>query len=161
MSATVSELIRAGTPPYENTRQAGVVRPCHRDSAIIGEIGNGLLVSVCAIKGDTEKDSEWLSREIINLRIFRDDADRMNVRSSMSTVPSHRQPVHARRRDERQPVRLFYGCIAGQGKRLYLDFSAKVSALGVAVANGVFGADMWVELVNDGPVTIWLGTASI
>ncbi|MBB5042306.1 D-tyrosyl-tRNA(Tyr) deacylase [Shinella fusca] len=47
-----------------------------------------------------------------------------------------------------------------EGKRLYETFSANVAALGIPVANGIFGADMRVELANDGPVTIWLDTAS-
>ncbi|EYR77448.1 D-aminoacyl-tRNA deacylase [Shinella sp. DD12] len=132
------------------------------DGAIVGEIGNGLLVFVCAMKGDTEKESEWLSRKIVNLRIFRDDAHRMN-RSVVDVGGSALIVSQFTLAAETKGNRPGFSTAASpdEGKRLYLDFSTKVSALGVAVANGVFGADMRVELVNDGPVSIWLDTASI
>lgn len=131
------------------------------DGAIVGEIGNGLLVFVCAMKGDTEKESEWLARKIVNLRIFRDDADRMN-RSVVDVGGSALIVSQFTLAAETKGNRPGFSTAAppDEGKRLYEDFSAKVSALGVAVANGVFGADMRVELANDGPVTIWLDTAS-
>jgi D-aminoacyl-tRNA deacylase len=119
------------------------------DGAVTGEIASGLLVLVCAMKGDTEKESEWLARKIVNLRIFRDDQDRMN-RSLVALAA------------ETKGNRPGFSTAAPpqEGKRLYEHFSVQVSTLGVAVANGVFGADMRVELANDGPVTIWLDTAA-
>lgn len=131
------------------------------DGTVTGEIANGLLVLVCAMKGDTEKESEWLARKIVNLRIFRDDQDRMN-RSLVDVGGSALVVSQFTLAAETKGNRPGFSTAAPpeEGKRLYEHFSAQVSTLGVAVANGVFGADMRVELVNDGPVTIWLDTAA-
>jgi len=129
--------------------------------AVTGEIANGLLVLVCAMKGDTEKESEWLARKIVNLRIFRDDQDRMN-RSLVDVSGSALVVSQFTLAAETKGNRPGFSAAAPpeEGKRLYEHFSAQVSILGVAVENGVFGADMRVELANDGPVTIWLDTAA-
>lgn len=131
------------------------------DGAVTGEIASGLLVLVCAMKGDTEKESEWLARKIVNLRIFRDGQDRMN-RSLVDVGGSALVVSQFTLAAETKGNRPGFSTAAPpqEGKRLYEHFSAQVSTLGVAVANGVFGADMRVELANDGPVTIWLDTAA-
>lgn len=131
------------------------------DGVAAGKIGNGLLVFVCAMKGDTERESEWLARKIVNLRIFRDDADRMN-RSLVDVDGSVLVVSQFTLAAETKGNRPGFSTAAppDEGKRLYEVFSANVAALGVTVANGIFGADMRVELVNDGPVTIWLDTVS-
>ncbi|MGO4623009.1 D-aminoacyl-tRNA deacylase [Ensifer sp. 2YAB10] len=131
------------------------------DGGVTGEIGNGLLIFVCAMKGDSEKESEWLARKIVNLRIFRDDADRMN-RSVVDVGGSALIVSQFTLAAETKGNRPGFSTAAPpeEGKRLYENFSANVTALGVTVANGVFGADMRVELANDGPVTIWLDTAA-
>ena len=131
------------------------------DGAVTGEIGNGLLVFICAMRGDTEKESEWLARKLVNLRIFRDDADRMN--RSLADVGGAALIVSQfTLAAETKGNRPGFSTAAPpeEGKRLYETFSANVAALGIPVANGIFGADMRVELANDGPVTIWLDTAS-
>lgn len=131
------------------------------DGAVTGEIGNGLLVFVCAMRGDTEKESEWLARKLVNLRIFRDEADRMN--RSLADVGGAALIVSQfTLAAETKGNRPGFSTAAPpeEGKRLYETFSANVAALGIPVANGIFGADMRVELANDGPVTIWLDTAS-
>jgi len=131
------------------------------DDEVTGEIGNGLLVFVCAMKGDTEKESEWLARKIVNLRVFRDDSDRMN-RSLVDVGGSALVVSQFTLAAETKGNRPGFSTAAPpeEGERLYENFSANVSALGVSVANGIFGADMRVELSNDGPVTIWLDTTS-
>jgi D-tyrosyl-tRNA(Tyr) deacylase len=131
------------------------------DGAVTGEIGNGLLVFVCAMKGDTEKESEWLARKLVNLRIFRDEADRMN-RSIADVGGAALIVSQFTLAAETKGNRPGFSTAAPpeEGKRLYETFSANVAALGIPVANGIFGADMRVELANDGPVTIWLDTAS-
>lgn len=131
------------------------------DGAVTGEIGNGLLVFVCAMKGDTEKESQWLARKIVNLRIFRDDADRMN-RSLVDVGGAALVVSQFTLAAETKGNRPGFSTAAppDEGRRLYETFSADISALGIAVAKGIFGADMRVELANDGPVTIWLDTAS-
>lgn len=131
------------------------------DGAVTGEIGNGLLVFICAMRGDTEKESEWLARKLVNLRIFRDEADRMN--RSLADVGGAALIVSQfTLAAETKGNRPGFSTAAPpeEGKRLYETFSANVAALGIPVANGIFGADMRVELANDGPVTIWLDTAS-
>lgn len=131
------------------------------DGAVTGEIGNGLLVFVCAMRGDTEKESEWLARKLVNLRIFRDEADRMN--RSLADVGGAALIVSQfTLAAETKGNRPGFSTAAPpeDGKRLYETFSANVAALGIRVANGIFGAHMRVELANDGPVTIWLDTAS-
>lgn len=131
------------------------------DGAVRGEIGGGLLVLVCAMKGDTEKESEWLARKIVNLRIFRDEAERMN-RSLADVCGGALVVSQFTLAAETRGNRPGFSTAAPpeEGRRLYEHFSMSMAALGIAVANGVFGADMRVELVNDGPVTIWLDTAA-
>lgn len=127
------------------------------DGGKVGEIGAGLLVLVCAMQGDTAAQSEWLARKVVNLRIFRDEQDRMNrslpdVGGSALIVSQF--TLAAETRGNRPGFST--AAAPDNGKRLYEHFSAAVAAHGVPVANGVFGADMKVALINDGPVTIWL-----
>lgn len=127
---------------------------------IVGLVGPGLLVLVCAMRNDTEKNAEWLARKVADLRIFRDDAGRMN-RSLVDTKGSALVVSQFTLAAETKGNRPGFSSAAPpeDGRRLYEHFSAALAAHGVAVANGVFGAEMKVALVNDGPVTIWLDTA--
>ncbi len=129
------------------------------DGNIVGEIGAGLLLLVCAMQGDTEAQSEWLARKVVNLRIFRDEQERMN-RSLLDIGGSALVVSQFTLAAETKGNRPGFSTAAApdEGKRLYEHFSSAVAAHGVAVANGIFGADMKVALVNDGPVTIWLDT---
>ena len=131
------------------------------DGAITGEIGPGLLVLVCAMQGDTEKQSQWLARKVVNLRIFRDENERMN-RSLLDTGGAALVVSQFTLAAETKGNRPGFSTAAApdDGKRLYEHFSAEIASYGVTVANGVFGADMKVALVNDGPVTIWLDSES-
>ena len=129
------------------------------DGKIVGEIGHGLLVLVCAMQGDTEKQSQWLAGKVVKLRIFKDDEGRMN--RSLADIGGAALVVSQfTLAAETKGNRPGFSTAAApdDGKRLYEHFSAETAAQGVAVANGVFGADMQVALVNDGPVTIWLDT---
>jgi D-tyrosyl-tRNA(Tyr) deacylase len=130
------------------------------DGRATGEIGPGLLVLVCAMQGDGEKESEWLARKIVNLRIFRDEAGRMN-RSVLDTGGGCLVVSQFTLAAETKGNRPGFASAAApdEGRRLYEHFSQAVASHGVTVANGVFGAEMKVSLVNDGPVTIWLDTA--
>jgi D-tyrosyl-tRNA(Tyr) deacylase len=130
------------------------------DGQIAGEIGPGLLVLVCAMQGDGEKESEWLARKVVNLRIFRDEAGRMN-RSLLDTGGAALVVSQFTLAAETKGNRPGFSTAAApdEGRRLYEHFSREVASYGVTVANGVFGAEMKVSLVNDGPVTIWLDTA--
>lgn len=131
------------------------------DGSVTGEIGAGLLVLVCAMQGDTEAESTWLAQKVVKLRIFKDDEGRMNraLAEAGGAVLVVSQFTLAAETKGNRPG--FSTAAAPEdGKRLYEHFSAAVAAQGVRVANGVFGADMKVALVNDGPVTIWLDTAA-
>lgn len=130
------------------------------DGKIVGEIGAGLLVLVCAMRGDGEAESAWLARKVANLRIFRDSEGRMN-RSLVDTGGAALVVSQFTLAAETRGNRPGFSTAAApeEGQRLYEHFSDALRGHGVAVANGVFGAEMAVALVNDGPVTIWLDTA--
>jgi len=127
----------------------------------IGRIGPGLLVLVCAMQGDAEDAPEKLAARVAKLRIFRDEADKMNrsVTDIGGAVLVVSQFTLAA--DTRTGNRPGFSTAAGpaRGEALYLRFAEALRTLGLPVETGSFGADMKVSLVNDGPVTIWMDTA--
>ncbi|WP_335946670.1 D-aminoacyl-tRNA deacylase [Salipiger bermudensis] len=131
------------------------------EGAVLGEIGPGLLVLVCAMQGDTEAQGDKLAAKIAKLRIFKDAADRMNlsVRDVSGAALVVSQFTLAAETKGNRPG-FSTAAAPEEGKRLYEHFAATLQAEGVPVATGRFGADMKVALVNDGPVTIWLDTES-
>lgn len=133
----------------------------HVDGAVVGEIGAGLVMLVCAMRGDGEAEAEWLARKAVNLRIFRDEAGRMN-RSLLEVGGSALIISQFTLAAETKGNRPGFSTAAApeEGQRLYEHFAGQVRGYGVPVATGIFGADMQVALVNDGPVTIWLDSAA-
>ena len=129
------------------------------EGAVLGEIGPGLLVLVCAMQGDTEAQADKLAAKIAKLRIFKDEADRMNlsVRDVSGAALVVSQFTLAAETKGNRPG-FSTAAAPDAGKRLYEHFAATLQAEGVPVATGRFGADMQVALVNDGPVTIWMDT---
>lgn len=131
------------------------------DGESTGKIGRGLLVLVCAMQGDGDEAPAKLAARVAKLRIFRDEADKMNksVQDVAGAVLVVSQFTLAA--DTRTGNRPGFSAAAApdRGEALYLAFSDALRDLGLPVANGRFGADMKVALVNDGPVTIWLDTA--
>ncbi len=129
------------------------------DNAIVGEISRGLLVLVCAMQEDTEQKSTWLAQKIAKLRIFEDDDGRMN-RSLLDIGGSALVVSQFTLAADTKGNRPGFSRAAppDRGRALYEHFSQALAATSVPIANGVFGADMKVALVNDGPVTIWLDT---
>ncbi len=128
------------------------------DGTMIGQCGPGLLVLVCAMQGDTEAQADQMAAKIAKLRIFKDDAGRMN-RSILDTgggalVVSQFTLAADTSRGNRPGFSA--AAAPDEGRRLYQHFAASLAALGIPTETGEFGADMAVELVNDGPVTIWL-----
>ena len=128
------------------------------EGAVVGEIGPGLLVLVCAMRGDAEDAPEALARKVARLRIFRDEAGRMN-RSLLDTggaaLVVSQFTLAADTRSGNRPG--FSAAAPPEaGERACLRFAAALQEQGVPVATGRFGAEMAVALVNDGPVTIWL-----
>lgn len=128
------------------------------DGTVVGEIGPGLLILVCAMQGDGDEKPAQLAARIAKLRIFRDEAGKMNrsLRDSGGAALVVSQFTLAA--DTSRGNRPGFSAAAppDEGRRLYEAFAAAMRAEGFETATGIFGAEMAVSLVNDGPVTIWL-----
>jgi D-aminoacyl-tRNA deacylase len=131
------------------------------EGEVIGEIGPGLVVLLGVGPADDEAVTDALARRVTELRIF-DDADGrtnlslIDVGGAVLVVSQF--TLYADTRRGRRPG--FTGAAAPQlAERLYVRFAEALRALGVTVATGRFGSVMEVELVNDGPFTIWLDSA--
>ena len=127
------------------------------DGAVVGEIGHGLLILVCAMQGDDEAKADQLAAKVAKMRIFKDDAGKMNlsVRDvGGSALIVSQFTLAADLRGNRPGFST--AAAPDEGKRLYEYFTKRMQAEGVPTANGIFGADMDVSLNNDGPVTIWM-----
>ena len=114
------------------------------------------------MSGDTEKESERLARKIAALRIFRDEAGKMNL--PLSSVGGQILAVSqftlaAQGMESGNRPGFSAASKPDDGKRLYDHFCESLRAQGITVATGIFAADMKVALVNDGPVTILFDTA--
>ena len=130
------------------------------DGAVVGEIGPGLVVLLGVGPGDTETVANALARRVTELRIFDDSEGRTNlslIDVGGAALVVSQFTLYADTRRGRRPG--FTGAAAPElAERLYLRFAAALRELGVEVATGSFGAVMEVDLVNDGPFTIWLDT---
>jgi len=122
----------------------------------VGEIAHGLLVLVCAERGDSEAVSDKMLDKILKLRVFYDDAGKMNrsvqdVAGGLLVVSQFTLAA-----DTRSGTRPSFTSAASaeDGRRLYDHLIAQARTRHPQVQTGVFGADMKVHLVNDGPVTI-------
>lgn len=128
------------------------------DEKRVAEIGAGLLTLLGAAAGDAEKDAEWLAHKIANLRIFEDEAEKMNlsikdVKGEALVVPQF--TLYADAQKGNRPS--FVGAMEPAGaERLCRHFVLALKKEEVPVLEGIFGAKMAVELVNWGPVTILL-----
>ena len=128
--------------------------------AVVGRSGPGLLILVCAMQGDSEAQADQLASKISKLRIFKDDNGKMNrsildVGGSALVVSQFTLAADTSRGNR---PGFSEAASPEDGNRLYEYFARQVAVLGVPVETGQFGADMAVELTNDGPVTIWLET---
>ncbi len=123
---------------------------------VVGEIGAGLLVLLCAERGDTEAQADRLLAKILKLRIFSDDAGKMNrsvqdIGGGLLIVSQF--TLAADVSGGNRPS--FTGAaLPDEGRRLYDYFVAQARLAHPKVETGQFAADMQVQLVNDGPVTI-------
>jgi D-tyrosyl-tRNA(Tyr) deacylase len=122
----------------------------------IGEIGAGLLVLVCAERGDTEQQADKLLAKILKLRIFSDDAGKMNrsVQDTQGGLLVVSQFTLAADTSGGNRPSFTNAAPPQDGLRLYEYFVRAARAAHPVVATGEFAADMKVHLVNDGPVTI-------
>jgi D-aminoacyl-tRNA deacylase len=127
---------------------------------VVGRTGPGMLILVCAMQGDTEAEAEKLAAKIAKLRIFHDEAGKMNRALTDTGGGALVVSQFTLAADTRRGNRPGFSTAAPpeQGERLYLHFARALATLGPIVETGVFGAEMAVTLTNDGPVTIWLDT---
>ena len=130
------------------------------DGNTVGQINRGLLLLVCAMEGDGPEQCAFLARKISSMRIFKDDAGKMN-RSVLdiggAVLAVSQFTLAAQWRKGNRPG--FSSAAAPEeGERLYELFCDELAGLDVPVEKGIFAADMKVNLINDGPVTIWMDT---
>jgi len=128
------------------------------DHQVVGEISRGMLVLLGVEKGDGEAQADWLVEKIVNLRIFEDQAGKMNLSLrdiggsllivSQFTIAGNCEKGRRPSFDSAAPP--------DEGQRLYNYFVEVSQQTGIPVATGIFQADMQVALVNDGPVTFVL-----
>ncbi len=130
------------------------------EDAVIGEIGPGLLILVCAMQGDSPAEAAQLAKKVVSLRIFSDENGKMN----RSVLDINGQALIVSQftlaADTSRGNRPGFSSAAPPdlGNELYEHFAELVAGHGVPVAKGQFGAHMNVNLTNDGPTTIWLET---
>lgn len=128
------------------------------DGARVGKIGPGLMVLLCAERGDGEAQADRLLERVLGYRVFADAVGKMNlslreVQGGLLLVPQFTlaADTHKGMRPSFTPA-----ASPAEGERLFDYFAARARAAHATVATGRFGAHMQVSLVNDGPVTIWL-----
>jgi D-tyrosyl-tRNA(Tyr) deacylase len=128
------------------------------DGALIGAIDAGLLVFLCAEKGDTAREADALLAKLLSYRVFGDAAGKMNrsvvdVAGGLLLVPQFTLAA-----DTRSGTRPSFTPAAApaDARRLFDHVVEQARARHPVVATGQFGADMQVALTNDGPVTFWL-----
>ena len=127
------------------------------DGNVNGEIGQGLLLLVGFTENDGDKEIEYLARKVLNARIFSDADDKMNLNLQQvsGSILSISQFAQTRKGNRPSFTRAQNPDIASKN---YDKFNEKLRGSGVQVETGIFGADMQVSLVNDGPVTIMYDT---
>lgn len=132
---------------------------CHIGSKVFSQIGKGLVVLVGIGNDETAEDLEWLTKKLVQLRIFDDEAGVMNlsvddIKGDVMVVSQF--TLHAMTKKGNRPSWI-KAAPEAVSRPLYNDFVERVeNTLGRKVATGKFGADMQIELMNDGPVTIWI-----
>ena len=133
------------------------------DGRVVGAIARGFLVLVGVTHDDTRVEADWLARKIAGLRLFEDEAGKMNLGLAdiggavlvVSQFTLYGDARKGRRPDFLQAAR------PEQADPLITYFVDQLRSQGVTVATGQFQARMEVALVNDGPVTLWLDTADV
>lgn len=131
------------------------------EGELISSIGPGLLILLGVEEGDTEEDVAWLSGKISRMRIFSDEEGKMNqsvVDTCGEIIVVSQFTLHASTKKGNRPSFLKSAAPA-ISEPLYEKFCESVTAeIGKPVGRGIFGADMKVALINDGPVTIFVDT---
>lgn len=130
------------------------------NGTVVGEIREGLLVLLGVAAGDTEQEARLLADKIVHLRIFEDEQGRMNrslVDVEGQSLVVSQFTLLADCRKGRRPS-FSQAAAPEDAEQMYERFSQLIRDAGVFVAQGRFRAEMAVELINQGPVTIWLDT---
>ncbi|WP_299994929.1 D-aminoacyl-tRNA deacylase [uncultured Clostridium sp.] len=128
---------------------------------IMGEINNGFNVLLGISKDDTEEDMKYIKEKIINLRVFSDENDKMNlslldIKGELLLISQF--TLYGDARKGRRPN--FMNALGGEeAKRFYDKFIEMMKETGLKIETGIFGADMKVDIKNDGPVTILLDSS--
>lgn len=131
------------------------------DGQVVGAIGRGLVVLLGVGTADDEQIADALARRVVELRIHRDADGRTNLDLPAvggAVLAISQFTLYADTRRGRRPG-FTDAAPPDAARRLYERFCDAVAGLGITVERGVFGALMAVELVNDGPMTIWLDSA--
>jgi D-tyrosyl-tRNA(Tyr) deacylase len=128
------------------------------DGAIVGAIGTGLMVLLCAERNDSEKQADALLAKLLSYRVFADDAGKMNRSLADTGGGLLLVPQFTLAADTQSGTRPSFTPAAApdEGQRLFDYFTAKAREKHRQVETGQFGAHMQVSLTNDGPVTFWL-----
>ena len=128
------------------------------DGETVGAIGPGLMVLVCAEKGDTEREAEALLAKLLGYRVFSDAAGKMNRSVTDTAGGLLLVPQFTLAADTKSGTRPSFSPAAApeDGRRLFEHVVRQARARHGIVETGRFGADMKVSLTNDGPVTFWL-----
>lgn len=128
------------------------------ENKVVGKIEKGLLLLVGFTEGDTSKEIDYMVDKVINLRIFDDDNGVMNrslldVSGSILSVSQFTLYADASKGRRPSYVKALNG---DKAILLYDEFNNKLNEIGVHIETGIFGAEMKVNLINDGPITIML-----
>ncbi len=128
------------------------------DGQEIGAISKGVLILICAMRGDEDSATSKLTSKISKLRIFADEAGKMNkslIDIGGSALIVSQFTLAADTSSGNRPG-FSQAARPDEGNRLYCKFIEEMKTLGIETQTGAFGADMKVSLTNDGPVTIWM-----
>ena len=141
----------------QRVRQASVTI----EEKLYSQIGQGLLVLLGVEKGDTEKEAEWIAKKISALRIFEDEAGKMNrsVRDINGNLLVVSRFTLAGDTSRGNRPGFEHSALPDEAKKLYEFTVQKLREQNIPTETGVFQADMQVMLINDGPVTFMLEKA--
>lgn len=133
------------------------------DGAVQGKIEQGLLILLGICEEDTAQDTAYLADKCVGLRIFTDENDKMNLSCADiggGLLIVSQFTLYGDCKKGKRPNFMRAAC-PETANPLYEQFVAQCRTSGLPVETGIFGADMQVSLVNDGPVTIWMDTAEM
>lgn len=131
---------------------------CIIDGKVVGEIDKGYMLLVGFTHGDTSVQVDKMVKKILNLRIFKDENDKMNLNIKQvngSILSISQFTLYADPNSGNRPS-FINSMNASDATKMYDEFNEKLRNEGIKVETGIFGADMKIDFINDGPVTIIL-----